>query len=141
MNVEAGDISRTWLSLAAKKAEIATMPSPPGWFSTTTGWPHFFASRSANSREPMSTPDPGPSGTMNLTVRVGQLCACAGALNMSTHKVKAAAETRAKFFIVITASSQAGELGLPIEIRDYTIAAQMPLPVLRCPDRPRTMDA
>ena len=34
------------------------MPSPPGRFSTTTGFPHRAASRSANSRAAMSVPLP-----------------------------------------------------------------------------------
>src|SRR5207344_181441 len=56
---------------------MATMPSPPGRFSTTTGWPHFAESLSANSRAPMSTPLPGPSVMMNLTGRLGQASAAA----------------------------------------------------------------
>ena len=48
------------------------MLSPPGLFSITTGWPQFCDSFSANSRPPMSAPAPGPNGTMNFTVRVGQ---------------------------------------------------------------------
>ncbi len=56
------------------------MLSPPGLFSITTGWPHFCVSFSANSRPPMSAPAPGPNGTMNFTGRVGQFCACAGAM-------------------------------------------------------------
>ena len=78
MNDEVGDISRTWSSLAPVNALIATMPSPPGRFSTTTGWPHFADSLSAISRAPISTPLPGPSGRMSFTDRVGQFCAVAG---------------------------------------------------------------
>src|SRR5687767_14769733 len=55
------------------------MASPPGLFSTTTGLPHFAASLSAISRAVMSTPEPGPSGTMKRTERVGQDCVCASA--------------------------------------------------------------
>ena len=33
--------------------------SPPGLFSTTTGWPHLADSLSANTRAVMSTPEPG----------------------------------------------------------------------------------
>src|SRR5476651_1802414 len=51
--------------------------SPPGRFSTTTGWPHFCDSLSANTRAVISTPEPGPSGMMNLTERCGQTGACA----------------------------------------------------------------
>ena len=35
----------------------------------------FFESRSLMRRAVMSTPEPGPSGTMNLTARVGHCCA------------------------------------------------------------------
>src|SRR6185312_9384116 len=58
---------------------MAMKLSPPGLFSTTTDWPHFCESLSANSRAVISTPEPGPSGTMKRTGRVGQLCAEAGA--------------------------------------------------------------
>jgi hypothetical protein len=53
------------------------MLSPPGRFSTTTGWPQSGDSFSANSRAPMSAAAPGPNGTRNLTDRVGQAGACA----------------------------------------------------------------
>src|SRR6266545_5511092 len=59
-------------------ALMATIPSPPGRFSTTTGLFQRAASLSANSRAPMSVPLPGPSGKINLTVRWGQLCAGTG---------------------------------------------------------------
>src|SRR4051812_41079901 len=54
---------------------MAMMLSPPGLFSTTTGWPHLACSFSASSRAPISAPAPGPNGTMNFTARVGQFCA------------------------------------------------------------------
>ncbi len=60
------------------------MLSPPGLFSITTAWPHLRWSFSANSRAPMSAPAPGPNGTMNFTGRVGQFCACAGAVRPVT---------------------------------------------------------
>src|SRR4051794_35502821 len=66
------------------------MLSPPGLFSITTGWPHFCVSFSANSRPPMSAPAPGPNGTMNFTVRVGQVCACAGATSGVASRAMAA---------------------------------------------------
>ena len=78
MKLPDGPNSSTWSSLADRNAWIATMLSPPGLFSITTGWPHFCVSFSANSRPPMSAPAPGPNGTMNFTGRVGQFCACAG---------------------------------------------------------------
>ena len=71
--------------------------SPPGLFSTTTDCPHFCDSRSANMRAVMSTPEPGPSGTMKRTVRVGQVCADAGAalvINAQAQRKKAASERR-----------------------------------------------
>ena len=64
---------------------MATRLLPPGRFSTTTGWPQILAwSLSANSRAPMSAPAPGPNGTMNLTGRVGQVCAWSGATASTT---------------------------------------------------------
>ena len=56
---------------------MATMPSPPGRFSTTTDWPQRADSLSANSRAPISTPLPGPSVTMNRTGRFGHASAAA----------------------------------------------------------------
>src|ERR1700738_1115412 len=38
--------------------------------------PPFDLQHLANSRAPISAPAPGPNGTMNLTTRVGQFCAC-----------------------------------------------------------------
>src|SRR5262249_39585172 len=67
---------RTWSSRALTNAVMATIPSPPGRFSTTTGWPQRAFSRSANRRAPMSTPAPAPSGSRNLTGRSGQVGAC-----------------------------------------------------------------
>ena len=43
----------------------------PGWFSTTTGWPNFFARRSAIMRELMSKPEPAATGTMKRIAREG----------------------------------------------------------------------
>src|SRR5713226_4100763 len=57
---------------------MATRPSPPGRFSTTTGWPQRLLNRSAIRRVPISIPLPGPSVTMNLTVRCGHVCAADG---------------------------------------------------------------
>jgi hypothetical protein len=64
--------------LAPTNALMATSASPPGRFSTTTGWPQRLVSRSASSRVPMSMPLPGPSVTRNLTGRCGQFCAADG---------------------------------------------------------------
>src|SRR5579864_2765209 len=47
------------------------MPSPPGRFSTITGCPQRWLSRSAMRRAPISAPLPAPNVTMNLTGRVG----------------------------------------------------------------------
>src|SRR5262249_41961902 len=75
---------------------MARIPSPPGRFSTTTGWPQRALSRSASSRAPISTPDPGPSGSKNLTVRCGQLCANAGGVHSinGASRPKASSERR-----------------------------------------------
>src|SRR5262245_49074868 len=56
---------------------MATMPSPPGRFSTTTDVPfHLADSLSLTRRAVMSAPEPGPIGRTNLTGREGQaLCA------------------------------------------------------------------
>ena len=70
---------------------MATMPSPPGRFSTTTGWPQRADSLSANSRAPISTPLPGPSVTMNRTGRFGQVCAAAPETQMSGRSASDAA--------------------------------------------------
>src|SRR5262245_45633967 len=70
---------------------MATMPSPPGRFSTTTGWPHFAESLSANKRAPMSTPLPGPSVMMNLTGRLGQASAAALGCDSDGNSRKSAA--------------------------------------------------
>ena len=98
MNDELGDNSRTWSSWALTKALMATMPSPPGRFSITTGWPHFLVSRSASSRALMSAPLPGPSVRMNLTGRVGQFCAVAGVAPSERRKQQGqqGSETRAR---------------------------------------------
>jgi hypothetical protein len=40
-------------------SSVAGMVLPPGRFSTTTGWPHCGASRSASWRAMMSMPPPG----------------------------------------------------------------------------------
>src|SRR5256885_835902 len=69
---------------------MAMMLSPPGLFSTTTGWPHLTCSFSASNRAPISAPAPGPNGTMNLTARVGQFCACAGASTVRNSARRAA---------------------------------------------------
>ena len=66
VKVEVGAIRKVWSSLADTKALIATIASPPGRFSTTTGLPHFAASLSASRRVVMSTPLPGPSGRIMI---------------------------------------------------------------------------
>src|SRR5262245_6555070 len=73
---------------------MAMMLSPPGRFSTTTGWPQRCDSFSANSRAPTSTAAPGPNGTMNLTDRVGQAGAWATAPD--TARPASSALTKAK---------------------------------------------
>ena len=76
MKLPLGPHRKVWSSLAESTAWMAMMLSPPGRLSITTGWPHFFCSRSWISRAPMSAPAPGPNGMMKRTGRCGQLCAC-----------------------------------------------------------------
>src|SRR5262245_39845179 len=64
---------------------MATKPSPPGRFSTTTGLPHRADNRSANKRAPMSAPAPGPNGTMNFTVWSGQTSAAEAGAWVTAH--------------------------------------------------------
>ena len=67
---------------------IAMMPSPPGWFSTTTGLPQRAERRSANSRAMMSVPLPGPSGRISFTGRVGHACALRGGRLRQIHQAQ-----------------------------------------------------
>ena len=67
----AGPKYSVWSSWASTKALIATRPSPPGRFSTTTDLPQRAVKRSANSRAVMSVALAGPNGNMSRTVRVG----------------------------------------------------------------------
>ena len=90
MNELVGETNSTWSSFADSMVVMASMPSPPGRFSTTTGWPHFCDSLSANMRAPMSTPLPAPSVTMKRTGRVGQASAAAAGLASSGLSASAA---------------------------------------------------
>src|SRR5262245_42163588 len=78
VNDPLGAARSTWSSLAPTNALMATRPSPPGRFSTTTGWPQRLLNRSPIIRVPISTPLPGPSVTMNFTAPCGQVCAFDG---------------------------------------------------------------
>src|SRR5258708_24490246 len=93
---------------------MATRPSPPGRFSTTTGWPQRLLNRSAISRVPISTPLPGPSVTMNLTVRCGQVCAVDGSAARTSTARKATANVRRRMLSNETSdvATQAHEQGL-----------------------------
>src|SRR5262245_6672023 len=51
---------------------MASSPSAPGLFSTTTGLPQRPASFSAIMRAPASVALPAPNGSRNLTDRCGQ---------------------------------------------------------------------
>src|SRR5436305_10191500 len=83
-----------WSSRAPRNAVIATKPSPPGRFSTTTAWPHFAASFSEISRAPISAPAPGPSGRITRTVRVGQFCAADGNADSASDEIARAEPIR-----------------------------------------------
>ena len=63
---------------ALATASVPRLPLAPGLFSITKVWPSFCCRRSAISRATMSGVEPGPNGTMILTVLVGQSCAAAG---------------------------------------------------------------
>ena len=57
----------------------ATVPVPPGRFSTITGWPRIAPIGSAMMRASVSAVPPGASGTMMRSGRAGcQACARAG---------------------------------------------------------------
>ncbi|MOA41071.1 hypothetical protein D3C78_1630030 [compost metagenome] len=45
------------------------MPPAPGWFSTTTVWPSAADSAGPADRVIVSTPEPTPTGRMNLMGR------------------------------------------------------------------------
>src|SRR5215472_8867375 len=94
VNDPLGAARSTWSSLAPTNALMATRPSPPGRFSTTIGWPQRLLNRSAISRVPISTPLPGPSVTMNLTARCGQVCAVDGFAARTSRARKAMANAR-----------------------------------------------
>src|SRR5215469_9483876 len=79
---------------------MATRPSAPGLFSITTGFPQRAGSRSASRRAPMSTPEPGPSVTMNLTGRCGQAGACAPDGETDQARATASAAQRSIFAIM-----------------------------------------
>jgi hypothetical protein len=53
------------------KALVPMPPEAPGWFSTTTGWPHCSDRRWAMMRPSTSVPPPGANGTTILMVRTG----------------------------------------------------------------------
>src|SRR5262249_60950607 len=94
VNEDVGEANSTWSSWAAIIAVIATSPSPPGRFSTTTGWPHCLLRRSASSRVPISTPLPGPSVTKNFTGRCGQVCAGDGVAETTSASAAARMKTQ-----------------------------------------------
>src|SRR6185295_4392566 len=92
---------------APVKDVTATTPSPPGRFSITTDWPQRADSLSASRRAVMSTPEPGPSGRMNLTGRCGQLGAgvavdCAYAVPGSARATNNSAWRNASFTTSMT---------------------------------------
>src|SRR5215472_10501881 len=94
VNDPLGAARSTWSSLAPTNALMATRPSPPGRFSTTIGWPQRLLNRSPISRAPISTPLPGPSVTMNLTARCGQVSAVDGFAARTSAARKAMANAR-----------------------------------------------
>src|SRR5258707_11682740 len=100
------------------------MPSPPGRFSTTTGWPQRADSLSAISRAPISTPLPGPRVTMNRTGRIGHVSAAPQPPDHSARVAAIKADRAQRAFIALlivppwTGRSfhRAGRCGASIEI-------------------------
>ena len=69
---------RVWPSGTDLTASImATVPAPPGLFSTNTDWPKDLVNSAATERATISLVPPGAKGTKNRTGLVGQLLACA----------------------------------------------------------------
>ena len=69
---------RVWPSGADLTASsMATVPAPPGLFSTKTDWPKPLVSSAATERATISLVPPGAKGTKNRTGLVGQVLACA----------------------------------------------------------------
>ena len=65
-------ITSVWPSGAALATTLVpTVPTAPGRFSITIGWPSFSCSCAATSLAITSTEPPGGKGTINRTVRVG----------------------------------------------------------------------
>jgi hypothetical protein len=69
------------------------VPAAPGLFSITIFWPRCFSVASASARMPMSVPPPAGHGTIKVTGRVGNCCACAIPANATT----TAASSMARF--------------------------------------------
>src|SRR4051812_22349120 len=57
------------------------VPPAPGLFSITIGWPRCFSVALASARIPMSVKPPAGHGTISVTGRVGNCCACATPAN------------------------------------------------------------
>src|SRR3954468_13849003 len=69
------------------------VPPAPGLFSITIGCPRCFSVALASARMPMSVEPPAGQGTISVTGRVGNCCACAEPANSA----KAEASTIAVF--------------------------------------------
>jgi hypothetical protein len=54
---------------------IATLPPPPGLFSTTIGWPRPFSISAASVRATIESCRRGANGTTRRSGFVGQVCA------------------------------------------------------------------
>jgi len=66
---------------------VPMLPLAPGLFSTTTAWAHFSESFGAITRARMSMPVPGENGTISVTGRCGNGCACASDASAAKKKV------------------------------------------------------
>src|SRR3954452_14809140 len=59
------------------------VPAAPGRFSITIDWPRCFSVAAASARMPMSVDPPAGHGTIKVTGRVGNCCACAAPASAS----------------------------------------------------------
>src|SRR3954469_4101211 len=84
------------------------MPLAPGWFSTTTDWPHMSESFCATIRVKASEALPVDSGTMILTAFVGQLSAATNGDSKAKTTAVAKAEKRVMLAPVACAAGRPG---------------------------------
>src|ERR1044071_2552133 len=72
-----------------------SVPAAPARFSITIDWPRCFSVAVASARSAISVEPPGGHGTIKVTGRVGNCCACAVVANAAM-----AAASRMIFFMI-----------------------------------------